>query len=436
MPNEPTQDTAALPYPRKIDRIANDAHRLFVLMAGVGLLAFFVWSITTRIDQVTRGSGRVVPQVQNQIVEHFDGGIVASILVQEGQRVDVGEPLLRIENTFSSAELAEMLLDLKAREVKLARLRVEVSGEDTMIIPDGLASEIPGIVEREVSLFRRRQQGLASQLAIQDDQIRQKELEFSELQSRWANTTRERDFVSQHVESLRGLLDVGAVSRNELLENERQLAQIETRLSDLVHDIPRVEAALSETRRRRNEAILIFREEAETDLNETELVIAKRQEQIAALQERSRRSEVTAPIAGRVNKLFVSTLGSVVKSGEPLLELVPTGGSIAVEMKLPPADRAEVWPGLPAVVKISAYEYSIYGGIEGRVVDISPDAFTDEQGRPYFRVRLEADGNALGTDNPVVPGMVADVDILTSERTILSYLTKPVRLLSEKALRE
>ena len=429
-------NSARLPYPRRCDTILKRAHSLLVYALGGAVCLFVLWAALTEIDQVTRGSGRVVPQVRNQIVQHLEGGIVSEILVREGDVVAAGQPLLRVENSFNAAELAEARIEVKAIRARIARLDAEIDGSDIILFDEALRADVPDIVEREGALFRRRAASLAAQIDILQAQSRQKGLELSELRARWTNTQRERELVRERVESLRRLVQRGAVSNNELLQVEGQLQQVETRIADLVHDIPRTEEALSEITRRVEEARLRFREESETERSEAALEVAKLEERISAMIDRSARSEVTAPIAGVVNKLFVATVGGVVRSGEPLAELVPADASIAVEVRLSPADRAEVWPGLPAVVKVSAYEYSIYGGLSGRVVDISPDALTDQDGTPYFRVRLEADSTGFGPDHPVVPGMLAQVDILSQRRTILDYLLRPVREVTANALRE
>ncbi|MBL8572738.1 MAG: HlyD family type I secretion periplasmic adaptor subunit [Hyphomicrobiaceae bacterium] len=425
-----------LPYPRQVDRITSRTHTVFIYAVAGGLFSLITWMALTEVDKVTRGAGRVIPQLQNQVVQHLEGGIVQEILVKEGDIVAKGASLMRIENSFARAELRQAKLEIEAKTVRLLRLDAETRGGDEVDFPQAMKENWPDIVAREESLFRSRLINLREQLAILEDQLRQKQLELSELKSRYANTNRERAFVLERVERMRRLAKVGAVSANELIENERALQQIDSKISDLVHDIPRSEAAISEGSRRQTEARLRFRAEAEKERADIELSISKLNEAVAALQDRSVRSEITAPISGIVNKLFVSTIGGVVKGGEPLAQLVPTDVNIAVEAKLSPADRAEVWPGLPAVVKISAYEYSVYGGLKGKVVEISPDALQDERGQPYFRVRLEAGASDLGPKRPVVPGMLADVDILVGRHTVLDYLLRPVRKLRDNALRE
>ncbi len=428
-------DMPLLPYPRQCDHIAKNAHRLFLSVSTFSLVVFVVWANVTVLDKVKHGSGKVVPQQQNQTVQHLEGGILKEILVKEGDRVEKGMPLLRIENSFSQAEFSSMQLDMQAKRLRISRLTAEARGDDRFEIAPDIQQDIPNLVEREKSLYESRKVILREQLLILNDQSRQKELELSELKSRWANTVGEREMVMKRVTSLRRLVTIGAVSSNEAIDTERLLQQTDGKISDLTHDIPRAESSLSELSRRRTEATLHFRSDAEKERSDVELQLAKLEESLSAMKDRSSRSEVMAPISGIVNKLLVSTIGGVVKSGEALIQIVPIDSSIAVEARLSPTDRAEVWPGLPAVIKVSAYDFSVYGGLKGKVVDVSADALQDERGQPYFRVRLEANANDFGPDRPVVPGMLADVDVLSGRETIMTTLLRPVRKLRDSALR-
>ncbi len=421
---------------RRADTIARKAHVTFVWTAGVGILLLLVWSSLTVLDRVTRGAGRVIPQTNNRIVQHFEGGIISEILVREGQQVAEGMPLLRIDNSFSKAELSQTALELKAKRLMIQRLEAESAGSRMLELDPFLKGEIGGIAAKEIDLFKARVDGLDAQLRVADDQVRQKELEVSELRAKVSNFLRERQLVVPRVESLRRLSRQGAVSINDLLESERTLQQLDAKVQELGIEIPRAEASMSELRRRREQLIAQFKTEAEKERREVGVQAAKLEEVISAMQDRSRRSEVLAPIAGIVNKLHINTIGGVVKSGEPLVQLVPLEDSLIVEARLSPQDRAEVWPGLPAVVKISAYDYSIHGGLKGRVLEISPDALADDKGEPYFRVRLAANATSFGPGKPVVPGMMAQVDILTGRHTVLDYLLKPMRQLQANALRQ
>ena len=347
-----------------------------------------------------------------------------------------GAPLIRVDNSFFRAELQQNELELKARQLQAARLGAEASGDRLFVPPAELARMLPQIAAQEVSLFRARQEGLRAQLSVTEEQNKQKELELAEMRTRRTSSMRERELVDQRLQSMRRLARIGAVSNNELLDNERSLQQIDARLASLVHDIPRLESAVNELSRRADEITLRFRADSEKDQRETGVQIAKVQEAITAMKDRSRRTEVVAPVAGTVNKLFIDTIGGVVKSGEPLVQLVPLDATVIIEARLSPQDRAEVWPGLPAIVKVSAYDFSVYGGLKGKVLDISPDAFNDDKGEPYFRVRLEADATAFGPSRPVIPGMLAQIDILSGQHTVLGYLLKPVQRLKNEAFRQ
>lgn len=421
---------------RRSDRIERRAHARLIWTIGVGVGLFTLWAGITSLERVTRGAGRVVPQTRNQIVQHFEGGIVSEILVREGQNVSAGAPLLRIENSFSRAELEQNRVELKAKRLQAARLDAEAAGLSRFDPPQDVAGSATQIRDQEVALFKARVAGLNAQIAVLEDQYRQKELELAEMKSRWTSSLKEREIVLPRVTSMRRLEARGAVSNNELLDNERSLQQIEAKIASLVHDVPRLEAAVSELAARKLEARLHFRADAEKDRRELAVQMAKLEEAINAMSDRSRRSEVVAPVAGIVNKLFVDTIGGVAKSGEPLVQLVPADAPLVVEARLAPNDRANVWPGLPAVIKVSAYDFALYGGLRGKVLDISPDALSDEKGEPYFRVRLEAQSTSFGLDKPVIPGMQAQVDIISGEQSVLAYLFKPIQRLRENALRQ
>jgi membrane fusion protein, adhesin transport system len=424
------------PFPRRIDRIATEAQGRFVVILGICTLVAFVWSAIVQIDKVTRASGRIVTQQTKQDVQHLEGGIVAEILVKEGETVVAGQPLMRVENSFFKSELAQAAIEQAAKRARIARLDAETSGAKEIKFPMAVVLGSQQVVDNEVLLFNRRQSNLGEQLSILAQQQRQKEIELSELRSRQPTATRERQIAEERFQSFKNLSAAGAASNNERLEAERVLQQAITRLSDLAHEIPRTEAALAEIGQRRAETLSRFQTDAEKERGQTATDLEKLMRSIEALQDRSKRSDVNATVGGIINKLNVTTVGGVVKPGEILAQIVPTDGLIDVEMKLSPADRADVWPGQRAIVKVSAYEYSVYGGLSAKVSDISPDAHQDERGVPYFRVRLEADAAALGPDHPVLPGMLADVDVIGNRQSVLGTILKPLRRLKDNALRQ
>ena len=421
---------------RRIDRIATDAHGRFVVVLSISVAIALAWSAMTQIDRVTRGGGRIVPESHKQEVQHLEGGLVTEILVKEGDKVKVGQPLMRIENTFFRSELAQAAIDLSAKTLRLTRLEAEVSGAGDLVFGDELKQGAPQAARNEYALFKRRRASLEEQLGVLDQQARQKEIELSELRSRQPSVLRERQIAEERFNSLKRLASAGAASKNELLESERVYEQSQTRVSDLAHDIPRAEASLAEIRQRKAQSVSTFQADAEKDRTQTATEIEKLNQSVSAMQERSRRSDVLASVAGVVNKLNFTTVGSVVRPGQALAEIVPGESSVNVEMRLQPTDRANVWIGQKAVVKVTAYEYSSYGGLPARVVEISPDALQDDRGSPYFRVRLVADGSDFGANHPVLPGMLADIDVLGERQSVLTALLKPLHRIKDNALRQ
>lgn len=423
-------------FARQCDKIGSKGQKAFIYTVAAGMVVFIVWANLVHLDRVTRGEGRVIPSTANQIVQHLEGGIVSEILIKQGAKVAKGDILLRIKNSFSHAENSRVRLELMARRLELRRLSAEAGGADKIKFPQELRQDHPQLIKNEKRLFTRRQDRLRETLLILKDQSNEKKIELEELKARLVNKVRERELVRKQVKSLIRLVKIGAASTNKLLDKQTALQRIKGTISDLNHQIPRLKSNVIQSKRKRTEARLRFKAEAEKERNEVQLKIAKLQETLSAMKDRNLRFDVRAPIAGIVNRLSVATIGGVIKPGQELAEIVPSDKAISIEARLSPKDRAEVWPGLPAVIKISAYDYSIHGGLSGKVTEISPDALTDEQGQSYFRVRLEAAASDFGPQKPVTPGMLAEVDILTGNHSVMSYLLKPMNRISERALRQ
>lgn len=423
-------------FVRRTATIARRANRMFVLIGAVGLAAFLVWSGTTSIEQVTKAGGRVIPTVENQNVQHMEGGIVSEILVHEGDEVAAGDVLVRVENSFNVAELQQNRVELAAETIRSARLVAKASGQTEFTPSAEDRAHYPDLVANEMQLFASERASLDSQLAVFDDQITQQGLLITQKQTRLANKRQEFDLMQEQVDSLTNLVKQGAASRNTLLDRLSQLQQIRTDIDDLQLQLPQDQSALEELKRRRDGTELEFRSGADKDRADSQVKIAKLISAIAAMQDRSVRTSVVAPVGGRVNRLLVNTVGGVVQPGQVLLQIVPSDASVSVEARIAPKDRGEIYPGLDAIIKISAYDYSVYGGLKGKIVEISPDALQDDKGDPYFRVRIEAGAQAFGPGHPIVPGMSAEVNILTGSNTVLDYLLKPVRKITENAFRQ
>jgi len=414
------------------DRIAENAKRSLVVGVLVSVIAFGLWSSNTWIDAVTRSAGTVVPYSQNQIIQHLEGGIVSEILVREGEKVAKEQVLVRIRDSQSQATLSQNITQLAAKRATLARLEAELGEAPGLTFPEDLTD--PSLLANERDLFMRRRRDQAEQILILNDKMRQHEISLAGLHARRANLRRERELSAERAESLDRLNKSGAAPRNDVLQSLSNLQQLDTRITDLDHDIPQTEAALSEALRQRNGAIFKFKAAASEEKVKLLVETAQLHEAIASLQERATRTDIRSPAAGIINKLYVATVGGIISPGAPIMEIVPESDTIAIEAQLSPQDRAEIWPGTRAIVKITAYDYSVYGGLEAQVIDISADLIRERDGHPYFRVRLNA-ANRLGNRHPIIPGMMANVDILTHRYTVAEYLLTPLRAIKDMAFR-
>lgn len=414
--------------------IARRSQANLLVIIVIAVAAFVFWAATSSVNTVTRGAGKVISAADDQIVQHLEGGIISDILVKEGAQVKAGDALFVIENSFSEAEHHKINIDLKAKNISSLRYLAESNGARNLDLPINVMEISPEFAQNELQLFDSRQQNLNEQVAIFNDRKTQVLLDLEEAKNRLLNLGAEQKLVDRQVEIFTNLFKKGATSEREMLEVQSTSQRLTTRIDELKHQIPNLKSALSEAERTKNEVTLRFQADAKQEYLNLQLDMTKLKAVLTATQDRTNRSSVLAPIDGVVNKLFVTTLGGVVRGGQDLLQIVPADESIAIEVELSPKDRAEIRAGLPAVIKISAYDYSTYGGLDGEITDISADALTNEKGETFFRVRLKAKTIDFGEGKPVVPGMLADIDILTGEKTILEYLLKPINKIRENAL--
>jgi adhesin transport system membrane fusion protein len=408
------------------------------LLRALGFITvvFLAWATAFQLDAVTRASGRVIPSVQNQVVQHLEGGIVGEILIREGQRVKKGDLLMRISNSFDTADASNAQTDVVSKQLMLARLEAEARELQSFIPDVALAKIAPQIAESEAALFVARRNQLRQELSVIQSQATGHRSELASIDARLKSLRAEEQIMRERLQLLEGAFAADAASRQEVLDRRANLEQLRTRISDAVTAIPQIRAQAQEAESRAASTRAKFLAEAEQAASELRVDLEKAKQGLTAFNDRSDRNEVRAPMDGVINKVLVQTVGGVVRSGDPLIEIVPIDQQIIIEARLRPQDRADVWPGQEAKVKISAYDYATHGTLDGRVLEISADALQDQKGETYFRVRLSADAKGFGPDKPVTPGMTADIDILSGRRTILAYLMGPVQSASATALRE
>jgi adhesin transport system membrane fusion protein len=409
---------------------------LFAIVAF--FVVFFAWASWAELEEVTRGEGKVIPSSQVQVVQNLEGGIVAEIPVREGAIVEQGEVLVRIDNVRAASELRESRQRYLALQGALGRLRAEVDAVPVTFAPE-VMTEAPDVAQSESALYRARRDALQSELEVLRSQAAQREQERTELATRLDQLARSHALGLEELAITEPLATSRVVSRVQLLRLQREVNDLAGELEATRLAVPRVEAALREASRRIEERQLSFRAETQRELNAVQAEAAALQEVITAEADLVSRTEVRSPVRGTIKQLFVNTVGGVIQPGADLVEIVPLEDNLLVEAKVRPADIAFLRPGQPAVVKVTAYDFAIYGGLDALVEDISADTITDERGESFYRVRVRTDESALheaGEPLPIIPGMTTQVDILTGQKTVLDYLLRPILSAKERALRE
>lgn len=412
---------------------------LLLLIAG-GISGFFAWAALHEIEEVTRGTGRVVPTRQLQVVQSLEGGIVSAIEVREGDIVREGDVLMRIDDTSAGAERGELREREAALLAEAARAGAEAMGSDSLSFPDGLAERAPGAVAAEREVFASRRAQLESELAVLRDKLAQRRSGLRELEATVVKLEAQIAPLGEEIGLTTGLVESGAVPRIELLRLQSRMAELEGELAVSRARLPGLRAAIAEAesqiRAARTGYVLTARERL-AKINGDLSVL---REALRAATERVSRTSLRAPVNGTVNTVHVTTIGAVVQPGGPLIEIVPRDDQLLIEARIRPRDVAFIRPGDAASVKITAYDYLVYGALDGTVQRIGADTVEDSEGTEFFRVMVRTEQSALeagdGATLPISPGMVAQVDILTGRKTVLDYLLRPLRRAQSEALRE
>jgi adhesin transport system membrane fusion protein len=429
--------------PTDIDRrvIRRFAHLLLIAVVSA-MSIFLIWANFAVLDEVTRGDGRVIPSSQVQVIQNLEGGILADVLTSEGSIVERGEVLMRIDNTVAESRLRELRQRYLSALAGVARLNAEIGGVNeagAIKFADELLNAAPEVAESEAALFTVRQQQLQSQMAILQDQLDQRKQELAELKAKEGGLRESHNLANQELQITRPLAAQGVVSQVDLLRLERSVNDIKADINAAAMARPRAESAVAEAQKRLEERETTFRTEASQDLAKLKVELVATQEELNANQDRVTRTEVRSPVRGTIKEIKIRTIGGVIQPGQPLIEVVPIEDTLLVEAQVRPSDIAFIRPKQAAVVKITAYDFSTYGGLDAVVEEISADTIENEKGEHFFRIRLRTDKNYLGTEAkplPIIPGMTATVDILTGHKTVLEYLLNPIMRARDTALRE
>ena len=409
--------------------------RVLLRTVGVAFAIALMWSAVSRIDEVTRGEGKVIPSRQLQILQSLDGGVVEEILVREGDIVEANQILLRIDPTRFTSSVRENRVQYTALVAKAARLRaLSESGEFS--VPPEVEKEDPRTVEEERRLFESRRSEHETALAIARQQLSQRQQELVELRAKHEQAAKAYELSAKELSVTKPLITSGAVSEVEILRLERDVGRFRGERDMASAQISRVQAAITEANRKIEEVGLAFRNEAGKELAETMAKLNSLAEGNVGLADKVTRAVLRAPVRGTVKRLLINTVGGVVQPGKDVVEVVPLEDNLLLEARVQPRDIAFLRPGQKAMVKFTAYDFSIYGGLEGKLEHIGADSVVDEKGNAFYIVRVRTNQPSLGNNLPVIPGMVAEVDIVTGEKSVLTYLLKPVLRARARAFTE
>ncbi|WP_373070624.1 HlyD family type I secretion periplasmic adaptor subunit [Sulfurimonas sp.] len=394
----------------------------------VTILLAVIWASLAEIDEITRGDGDVVPYGQNQKIQNLEGGIVESILVHEGQMIKKGDVILKINNaqSISKSETNK----IKYEELLAKKYRLEAQANQTEFISEETDNpELVKHIKMAKDLYRSNKIEFMAKDNALLQQVEQKKQEYKEAAANIKSLSKSLEYVSQEIEMTAPMVRQGVKSKVDFLKLKREANGIENDIEAAKLSLPRLKAAIREARQKRIENKQLFINTAKKELNEVSAELLRLKTQQVAYSDEVQRTIVTSPVDGIVQKLYVNTLGGVIKPGADLVEIVPTNEKLYLEVKIKPSDIAFIHPGAEAKVKISAYDYAIHGGLIGKVVNISPDTITDKEDNTFYLIYIETEKNYLGTkENPmkIIPGMTVNVDIVTGKKTVMQYILKPI----------
>ncbi|MHB2169186.1 HlyD family type I secretion periplasmic adaptor subunit [Alsobacter sp. R-9] len=414
-----------------------------IILGGALLFAFLVvWAAFAEVDEVTRGEGKVIPSKKTQTIQSAEPGVVEEILVRLGQHVKQGDILVRLDNTINTSNLGEVEAKARVLAAQVARLEIEADGraEAGYVCPEDIRAVAPAVCANEANLLSTRWDAHRKKVSSLAERVEQRQRELNEAQQNATRIAESLDLADKELELITPLANRNIAPKTELLRAQRAVVELKGQQATNRETIARVQAALREAQNNVQEAGLQFRQDALAELAKLSAEYSVIRQTAKGAQERLRRTDIRSPVDGIVNTLTTNTVGGFVNAGGHVMDIVPLEDALLIETKVKPADIAFLRPGQPAQVKITAYDFSIYGGLAGVVEHVSADSVYDEQAREtFYIVTVKTDQSSLhyrGKDHPIMPGMIAQVDILTGKKTVLDYLLKPIIKARQDSLRE
>lgn len=436
-----TKDTADLEYMNSVSAamlMKNSlGTKLMLWISCIVIIWLIVWAYYADIDSLTRGEGKVIPSRQVQVIQNLEGGIVSDILFEEGDSVKKGNILIKIDDTNFNSIYMESQLKYNELEAKSIRLLAESTAKPFRASIT-IQKKSPHLIKHELSLYKTNKDQLENNIAIYKHRLRQKRNELKEAHAKLVQLSHNYNLISQEVDLNRPLVKEGIVSKVEFLQLRRQANNINGDKKAIKLSIPRLISVIEEQKDNIKEVKLKFKNKAKEDYNGVKAEMYRIKQANIAREDKVKRTFVRSPVDGTIKQLLVNTIGGVVKPGMDIVEIVPSEDKLIIETKIQPKDIAFLYPGQRAIVKFSAYNFAIYGSLQGKVINISADTIIDKiDKKNYFIVRIKTNKNYLGEGDKkhyVIVGMTASVDIVTGKKTVLEYILKPILRAKENLL--
>lgn len=399
-------------------------------------IVFLSWAAFSKIDETIKGTGKVVPSGQTKIIQNLEGGIISSILVNEGDSVKKGDVIYNLSNAFFSADLITKEIDLLTFQAVLVRLEALIDNKTEVEFPKELKDKIPDIVDNETKIFYEELENNKRKVDIAKDQFNQKDYKLKEAQIRFNNLNIELNLANENMKILDELLRKKVTSKKDYIAELSKKQSIVTQIEEARNSIPILQEELEEARKKIDSVESENKTKLLSKYSEVKTEINKLVEKNKANVDREQRKAVISPVNGVINKLYFYTEGGIVKPGDKMAEITPIDDTLTIEAKIKSSDRAFIWEGQDVSIEITAYDFSRYGLLNGKLILVSPDSFEDKNGSIYYIAKIKADVNQFAPDLPILPGMVANVNILTGKKSVLQYILKPLKDIKKNALSE
>lgn len=400
------------------------------------LVTFFIWAASTEINQQVHATGRIIPSGKVRSIQHLEGGIVNDINIKEGQRVSANDVLFTITNKRAEADRGEIAISQDYLLIKKKRLEAEMAGENVFVVSPEIETKYGDIVSAENKVFNARVQEFNERISGLQERYKQKILKLTELGTTIKNLKQESHVAEQQLAIKAKLRSTGAISQSQYLEADSNVKNFTTLVQRTEADIPITKAELAEIQNLIEETRKSRQSKVGQELNEVNLDIKKQEQRATASQDQVDRTVIYSPVKGIINKVYVNAKGSVMAPGSILVDILPIDDTLVVEGRISTNDRGKIWLGLPVVAKITAYDYSIYGGVNGKLTRISADSFMDNKDNEFYQIRATLDTDRLEGEKILYPGMTVNLNILTGKVSVLHSILRPLLDIKDNAIRE